>query len=97
MDDNNADISLTAKLTNDSKEPRNISVGTVIYNSEGKVVKELSDNVELLPSGTLDFKKDFSIANPHLWNGRIDPYLYKVVFSVYKKNILLDRVEQPMG
>ncbi|MGA7721723.1 MAG: glycoside hydrolase family 2 TIM barrel-domain containing protein [Ignavibacteriaceae bacterium] len=97
VDDNNADISLTAKLTNDSKEPRNISVGTVIYNSEGKVVKELSDNVELLPSGTLDFKKDFSIANPHLWNGRIDPYLYKVVFSVYKKNILLDRVEQPMG
>jgi beta-galactosidase len=97
VDNKNADISLTAKLTNDSKELRKISVETVIYNSEGKIVKESSDNVELFPSGTLDFKKDLSIADPHLWNGRIDPYLYKIVFSVYRENKLIDRVEQPMG
>jgi beta-galactosidase len=97
VDNDTADISLTAKLSNDSKEPRNISICTVIYDNNDDVVKKSSDIVRLSPLAGLDFKKNFSIAKPHLWNGRIDPYLYKIVFSVYRDNELIDRVEQPMG
>jgi len=30
-------------------------------------------------NATADVIQHIKIAKPHLWNGRIDPYLYKVV------------------
>ncbi|MGD1008085.1 MAG: glycoside hydrolase family 2 TIM barrel-domain containing protein [Ignavibacteriaceae bacterium] len=97
VDDNNADILITAKLKNDSKNLQNISIETAVYNLEGNVVKESTGKAGLPPLAAQDFEQEFSIDNPHLWNGRIDPYLYKVVVSIYQNNRLLDRVEQPLG
>lgn len=38
-----------------------------------------------------------TIANPHLWNGTIDPYLYDVKLEVYYNNELYHRYERPYG
>jgi beta-galactosidase len=38
-----------------------------------------------------------TIVNPHLWNGRIDPYLYEAVVEVSINGLPVDRVKQPLG
>ena len=37
------------------------------------------------------------VPQPHLWNGRQDPYLYKAVVELKSTNGILDFVEQPLG
>lgn len=35
--------------------------------------------------------------NPHLWNGRQDPFLYQVEVSLLHNGEILDQVIQPLG
>ena len=37
------------------------------------------------------------IANPHLWNGKSDPYLYTVTLEIYEGNDLYHRFVRPYG
>ena len=37
------------------------------------------------------------IANPHLWNGRQDPYLYKTVTVLKRNGKEIDRIEEEIG
>ena len=38
-----------------------------------------------------------SIASPHLWNGRKDPYLYRVYVEIRDGSVVTDLVAQPFG
>ena len=38
-----------------------------------------------------------TIRNPHLWNGRKDPFLYQAEVTLWEGNRLLDKVIQPLG
>lgn len=38
-----------------------------------------------------------TIANPHLWNGTIDPHLYTVTLEIYKNGDLYHRFTRPYG
>lgn len=35
--------------------------------------------------------------NPRLWNGRKDPFLYKVLISLIQNGNVIDQIEQPLG
>lgn len=37
------------------------------------------------------------IKNPHLWNGRSDPFLYKIVFSLFDGERLVEKKEKYVG
>ena len=37
------------------------------------------------------------IANPHLWNGTLDPHLYTVTLEIYEDNVLYHRFVRPYG
>ena len=38
-----------------------------------------------------------TVPNPHLWNGRQDPYLYQAVVELRSADGVVDSVEQPLG
>src|SRR5208283_2590774 len=38
-----------------------------------------------------------TVPQPHLWNGRLDPYLYKAVIELRSGDSVVDSVEQPLG
>ena len=38
-----------------------------------------------------------SVASPHLWNGRRDPYLYRVVCTLYRGGTAVDEVQKDVG
>ncbi|MBR5439129.1 MAG: glycoside hydrolase family 2 protein [Clostridia bacterium] len=60
----------------------------IVYDKEGNVVYK---------EKTAETKVNFVIENCHLWNGRIDPYLYKAVANLVKDNEVIDNVEAKFG
>lgn len=53
--------------------------------------------LELTPQGTQSYVSTFKLKNPHLWQGREDPYLYKVVSRLLANGEVIDEVTQPLG
>lgn len=49
------------------------------------------------PVGASDVTLDFSVPEPHLWQGRRDPHLYTVEISLWRDGCRVDAVEQPLG
>jgi beta-galactosidase len=43
------------------------------------------------------FIQTLKIKDPHRWNGRLDPYLYRVVVTVQREGSAVDQVIQPLG
>ncbi len=97
VSDDHADVSILTKLENDSKQNSNLKIKAVICDEEGKIIKEQTGEKKLNAGSASDFVQHFSINKPHLWNGRIDPYLYHVVVSLYRNKVLVDEIKQPLG
>lgn len=53
--------------------------------------------VTVSPQGRQIYDQDFTIKNPHLWQGLEDPYLYKVVVNLLADGKVIDEVSQPLG
>jgi beta-galactosidase len=92
-----ADISVKVKLDNGSLSPTPLVLETAIYTQEGKKVTEQKQPLTLTPQGTQAFTSTFKISHPHLWQGRKDPYLYKVVTRLTANGQMIDEVVQPLG
>lgn len=93
------EASVTAKtlLSNGLSTSAPVRVETQIKDAGGKVVETESQKVTLSASTTQPFVQSLKVKNPHLWNGRKDPYLYSATVRVWRGKTLLDEVVQPLG
>ena len=92
-----ADVSVRVKLDNATLAPAALELENAIYTREGKLVKVHRQSFELTPQGVRSYVSDFKISHPHLWQGREDPYLYKVVSRLKQDGQVIDEVIQPLG
>lgn len=92
-----ADVSVRVKLDNATLAPAALELENAIYTREGKLVKVHRQSFELTPQGVQSYVSDFKISHPHLWQGREDPYLYKVVSRLKQDGQVIDEVIQPLG
>ena len=60
-------------------------------------MKKHSQAFELTPQGVQNYSSHFKLNSPHLWQGREDPYLYKVVSRLMQDGQVIDEVVQPLG
>lgn len=82
QEDGSADVDLTAFVTNPAAGQK------VRFTVDGEVLEAPAD----APSATLHLE------NPHLWNGRMDPYLYTVKAELLAPDgTALDEVTQRFG
>ncbi|MGC3978574.1 MAG: glycoside hydrolase family 2 TIM barrel-domain containing protein [Paludibacteraceae bacterium] len=64
----------------------------------GGIVGTLEDNAVSIAAGaSYEFKKQITIANPHLWNGITDPYRYQVDLSVSEGTNMVDVISDYVG
>ena len=82
---NNADVTVEAFVTN----PENSTVTYKILDGE-KVVCEATADAKAA-------KTTLTIENAHLWNGRKDPFLYKLEASLVKDGVVIDTVSTTFG
>lgn len=92
-----ADVSVKVKLDNAGLQPVTVTLENTLYTQEGKKVSSQSRSFDLTPSGTQTYVANFTLRNPHLWQGRKDPYLYRVVSRLIENGKVVDEVTQPLG
>lgn len=92
-----ADVTVKVKVDNDSTAPVTMRLENSIYDMNGKLIKTDSQSLLLSPQSMKYFFSNFRLNNPHLWQGRDDPYLYKVVSRLFKDGQQVDEVTQPLG
>ena len=50
-----------------------------------------------LAAPSSEVKIDLRLKSPRRWNGRADPFLYRLIATLSERSAALDRVEQPLG
>lgn len=88
-----AELEITTKLRNAGEAEAAASVRCTIADREGKAVQTVSSDRKIAAGATADVVQSVTLAAPHLWNGRADPYLYRVTVDVGDG----DSVTQPLG
>lgn len=92
-----AELTLTAKIRNDDDKKRKIGITFKVKDEYGKVVEAKTVNQIIAPHTTTDVIEVLSLLNPHLWNGKEDPYLYRVEAVLCEGKQEIDCVVQPLG
>lgn len=92
-----AEVTVKVKLDNGSLTPVQSELENTIYDGQGKQVKTHRQSLLLTPQGTQTYSSTFKLNNPHLWQGREDPYLYKVVSRLWQDGKVIDEMVQPLG
>lgn len=90
-------LNVTAQISNGSHHWQTLTLATKVLSAEGEVVTETNETIRLAPETTAPYWSRVAVENPHLWNGRQNPYLYRAVVELRSTNQLVDSVEQPMG
>jgi len=92
-----AEFEITTKLRNANSSAKKATVRCTIFDAEGKTIQQTHSHEALGSNAVANIVQHIKIARPHLWNGRIDPYLYKVVVDVGEGGKITDSVTQPLG
>ena len=92
-----ADVKVKVKLDNGTLQPVPVTLQNTIYDQEGKQVATHSQSFELSAQGEQAYESSFTIKKPTLWQGRENPYLYKVVSRLMKDGQVIDEMVQPLG
>lgn len=92
-----ANISVTAKVENKERQVQQITVKTTIRDKSGIIIKQVQQQENVQPQGINIVNQQLQINNPHLWNGRKDPYLYSLTTAIVKDGKTIDEVTQPLG
>ena len=92
-----AEVTVKVKLDNGSLTPVQSELENTIYDAQGRQVKTHRQSLLLTPQGTQAYSSTFKLNNPHLWQGREDPYLYKVVSRLWQDGKVIDEMVQPLG
>lgn len=86
-----ADITVESILSLKELKP-GLRLKTTILDADNQIVGVQETTI----SGET-IKQSFTIAKPHLWNGKQNPYLYKVSVELYDNEKLIDKVTQRTG
>jgi beta-galactosidase len=92
-----ATLMANVRIRNDQAAPVDVSVDTVVVGADGAVAARLSASATLAAGATSSLPASVAVANPHLWNGVADPYLYTVYAEVSAGGVVTDVVPVPFG
>jgi beta-galactosidase len=92
-----ANLQVRTILSNAGPGSATMTVRAVITDAATNIVTALT-NLVTLPAATVsNVVANTVIADPHLWNGLYDPYLYQTFVEIWNGATVLDSVAQPLG
>jgi beta-galactosidase len=90
-------IDVTAQISNGTGQKQPLTLVASVFDAGGKLVATSEQPIQLAASVTAPYSLKVMVSNPHLWNGRKDPYLHKAVVELRSADGVVDSVEQPLG
>ncbi len=97
VNSNRAELDVKMEISNDTSSKQSLILVAKIVDTDGKEVAHKEQNIVLQPSVSAPFSTEVALDNPHLWNGRKDPYLYQAVVELRSGDNVRDSVEQSLG
>lgn len=91
-----AKVRAIVDLSNGSSGNQEVELNVRLLDGQ-RVVKEGTKNVNLSGNEVMQQELTFEIDQPHLWNGRQDPFLYHAEVTLFRNGQMVDRVTQPLG
>lgn len=94
---NSANLQVTAVLSNATATAQSVAVRTVVVDAQTNIVATMTNLVTLPATSGSNVVANTVLANPRLWDGLNDPYLYQTFTEVIGGTNVLDLVAQPLG
>jgi beta-galactosidase len=92
-----ATLTLRGDVYNGDTSARDIEVQTTVVGADQTVLVVLDTIVHAEAQSSVPVSIQASIANPHLWQGRDDPYVYTTYTVVSTGGQARDMIVQPLG
>lgn len=92
-----ARVNAKIQLSSSSEEDRKVELRLRLKDDKGTVIQEKCKVVALSAKENIGEEIPVEVVKPHLWNGREDPYLYRVEVALLENGKVLDEVVQPLG
>ena len=97
VDSDSATVQVTVELRNDLGRSRSVAVRCSIADAGGRQVAAGTAQQSIPARGTAEARTTLVVRQPHLWNGRDDPYLYRAIVELADGGRTVDLVDQPLG
>jgi beta-galactosidase len=97
VNETQAVLDVTAQISNSTKRRQSQILIATVLDAGGNPVARSEEKITLAPSVTAPYWLRVIVPQPHLWDGRKDPYLYKAVVELRSADDVVDSVEQPLG
>jgi beta-galactosidase len=92
-----ATLTLRGEVFNGDTSARDIEVQTTVVGTDQSVLVVLDTIVHAEAQSSVPVSIQTSVANPHLWQGRDDPYVYTTYTVVSTGGQARDMIAQPLG
>ena len=97
-DKDQAQLDLVVRVANDAAKAAKASVKVALLDAQGREVAATVAPAMIAAGKTGETSARLALADPHLWQGTADPYLYDLVTQVVQADgTVSDEVRQPYG
>jgi beta-galactosidase len=90
-------VDVLAKVSNGLDKPAVVQSRVTILGPDSQIVAKGQGQAEIAAGQTASLNNQLKITNPHLWNGRKDPYLYQTKIELMCDGKVIDEMTQPIG
>ena len=91
-----AEVEVLTKISNGTSKEAEITYITTVHERNGNLVEQQQSKIQI-PAGDSEVSHHYLIHNPHLWNGKKDPYLYQVDVSILTGGEVVDSRIEALG
>lgn len=92
-----ADFSARVRVANSGPAAEDAEIVVSVLDAGGSEVTRFSTQVAVPSSEVAEVTLGGNIENPHLWDGRSDPYLYTARVQTLRDGVVTDTITQPLG
>ncbi|MDF7823425.1 glycoside hydrolase family 2 TIM barrel-domain containing protein [Pontiellaceae bacterium B12227] len=97
VSESSATLNVTTLLDNAKNHEARTILTYELIGTDGNVVAKATDQQQIKAGAEAESTATLKLANPHLWNGRADPYLYTVRVNVSEKGKPVDSFTMKQG
>ncbi|HEY5503652.1 MAG TPA: glycoside hydrolase family 2 TIM barrel-domain containing protein, partial [Sedimentisphaerales bacterium] len=90
-------VDVLAKISNGLDKPTEVQSRVTILDANAVVVAKAEGQAQVEPGQTKSVDHQVRITNPHLWNGRKDPYMYQVKVELICDGNVVDEIGGTLG
>ena len=94
-----AGIDVRLRVANDGAARRKLAIRATVIDATGRSVATATRTIDVAARSVQPTSLALAIPDPHRWNGRKDPYLYRIATEILSGpgGTAVDRVEVPLG